>query len=344
VLVSALLAVAEAYRRTGREFLEAYVVGFEVACAIARGLPIEPHYLKGWHSTATVGVVAAAAAAGRLLGLDDGRLRHALGIAASMAGGSRQNFGTMTKPLHAGLAARDAVIAAELAANGFTADQHQLEGPLGYFNLYGRDPDLSVVERALASADVLLTQGVGVKKYPCCYGAHRAADATLALYGRGLASGDVRSVQVTVEPGGTQPTIHHRPATGLEGKFSTEYVVAACLLDGGVKLSAFTDATVQRSTAQELLQRVVVQEAATPPFGRNTFEHAFATVEITRTDGSVVRERCDAPRGDGRAPLTDAELEAKFRDCLDFAASDWDADVLLEQLRGLDSDAPLPGW
>jgi len=131
VLVPALLAVAEANGSSGRELLEAYVVGFEVGCAIARGLPVERHYRQGWHATATIGVIAAACAAGRLLRLDEVRMRHALGIASSMASGSRQNFGTMTKPLHAGMAARDAVIAAQLAATGFTADPEQLEGPLG---------------------------------------------------------------------------------------------------------------------------------------------------------------------------------------------------------------------
>jgi 2-methylcitrate dehydratase PrpD len=288
--------------------------------------------------------LAAAAGAGRLLGLDNTRMRNALGIAASMASGSRQNFGTMTKPLHAGLAARDAVIAAELAANGFTADQEQLEGPLGFFNMYGREPDLDLVKRSLERADVLLTQGVSVKKYPCCYGTHRTADATLAMYARGIRAADVRSVRVAVEPGGLQAIIHHRPTTGLQGKFSNEYVVAACLLDGSIRLSTFTDAAVSRPDAQDLLQRVVIQEAQTPPFGSDAFDHAYATVEITLSSGDTVRERCDVPRGDGRAPLTDAELEAKFRDCLEFAESDWAADELLGQLRSLDSTARLTSW
>jgi 2-methylcitrate dehydratase PrpD len=291
-----------------------------------------------------VGVLAAAAGAGRLLQLDEACMRNALGIAASMASGSRQNFGTMTKPLHAGLAARDAVIAAELAANGFTADQEQLEGPLGFFNQYGTDPDLSSVQNALARPEVLLTQGVSVKKYPCCYGTHRTADATLALYARGIRGSDVRSVLVTVEPGGLQATIHHKPTTGLQGKFSNEYVVAACLIDGAVKLSSFSDGAVSRAALQELLQRVVIQEAETPPFGPSTFEHAYATVEVTLADGTVVRERCDVPGGDSRAPLAADEIEAKFRDCLDFADSDWDADSLLNQLQRLDSNARLTTW
>jgi 2-methylcitrate dehydratase PrpD len=337
VLVSALLALAEARGASGRQFLEAYIVGFETACAIARGLPVQPHYLQGWHATATVGVLAAAAAAARLLRLDEARTCHALGIAASMASGSRQNFGTMTKPLHAGLAARDAVIAAQLAANGFTADPEQLEGSLGFFKQYGSNPDLAIVASSLARPDVLLTQGVSVKKYPCCYGTHRTADATLAVHARGVRAADVRSVRVTVEPGGLQAIIHHTPTTGLQGKFSNEYVVAACLLDGGVKLSTFTDSAVGRAQAQELLRRVVIQEAETPPFGPSGFEHAYATVEVTLFDGTEVRERCDVPRGDGRSPLSSGEIEAKFRDCLDFAESEWAADALLERLQRLGS-------
>jgi 2-methylcitrate dehydratase PrpD len=339
VLVSALLAVAETNANSGREFLEAYAIGLEVACAIARGLPVEAHYRTGWHSTATVGILAAAAAAGRLLHLDDARMRNALGIAASMASGSRQNFGTMTKPLHAGLAARDAVIAAQLAANGFTADQRQLEGPAGYFQIYGVDPDPREVLNALAHPRALVEHGLNVKKYACCYETHRAADAALAMYGRGVRGNAVRSVTVSVQPGGSQAVIHHRPETGLEGKFSAEYVVAACLLDGRLSLFSFTDDAVGRQDAQDLLRRVVVQEVASPPFGPGGFEHAYATVEVTLTDGSTVRERCDVPRGDARAPLADAELEAKFRECLAFADSDWDAEPLLRGLGGLPAAA-----
>jgi 2-methylcitrate dehydratase PrpD len=335
VLVSALLALAEANGNSGRELLEAYAVGFEVGCAIARGLPVEPHYVQGWHATSTIGVLGATAGAGRLLGLDERRMRTALGIAASMASGSRQNFGTMTKPLHAGLAARDAVIAAQLAANAFTADQDQLEGPLGFFHMYGVQPDLEAVLSALAGPRVLLAHGLSVKKYPCCYGTHRMADATLALHARGVTGADVRTVSVTVEPGGQQATFHHRPKTGLEGKFSSEYVVAACLLDGRVSLSTFTDAGVSRVETQAMLQRVDLHEAATPPWGPETFDHSYAAVEVTLRDGTIVRERCDVPRGDARAPLSEDELQAKFRDCLAFAESDWDADALLQQLWGL---------
>ncbi len=229
------------------------------------------------------------------------------------------------------------MLAVQLAANGFTADEHQLEGPIGYFPMYGVNPDPAAVVDALRHPHVLRKRGLNVKKYPCCYGTHRMADAALALRDRGLRSGEVRSINVSVEPGGLQAIIHHRPKTGLQGKFSGEYVVAACVLDGAVRLSTFTDAAVSRSDAQDLLQRVVISESEAPPFGGSSFDHAYATLEVTTLDGSVTRERCDIPRGDARAPLNDADLEAKFRDCLIFAGSDWDADALLNSLRGLRS-------
>jgi 2-methylcitrate dehydratase PrpD len=335
VLVSALLAVAEARQSSGRELLEAYVVGFETACAVAAGINLDAHYRKGWHATATICILGAAAGAGRLLGLDPERLQYALGIAATMASGSRQNFGTMTKPLHAGLAARDAVLAAELAAGGFTSDPHQLDAPLGYFNLYGVDPDVEAVHAALAKPHVLLEHGLNVKKFPCCYNTHRMADAALALRAGGLRPADVHSISVSIEPDGLGPIIHHQPRTGLQGKFSGEYVVAACLLDGAVRLATFTDEAVSRPEAQDLLRRIHIEEAALPPFGAPRFEHGYAGVEVTLQDGSTLRERCEFPRGDAREPLTDAELEAKFRDCLAFSGGDWDADRLLAELKRL---------
>ncbi|HEY1297429.1 MAG TPA: MmgE/PrpD family protein [Chloroflexota bacterium] len=335
VLVASLLALAEARHIPGRDLLEAYATGFEASCAIARGLHVEPHYLRGWHATGTIGILGAVVAAGRLLRLEPRVVQCALGIAASMASGSRQNFGTMTKPLHAGLAARDAVLAIELAANGFTADPHQLEGRIGYFQMYGVDPAPGAVEDALEQPDVLVERGLSVKKYPCCYGTHRMADAALTLRSRGLQAEDVAKIDVSVSPGGLEAIIHHQPRTGLQGKFSGEYVVAACLLDGRVALSTFSDDAVLRPSAQDLLSRVTIQEADVPPFGSADWHHAYATLEVTLRDGNTLRERCDIGRGDARLPLTDAELEAKFRDCLAFSAAAWDADTLLARLRTL---------
>ena len=155
------------------------------------------------------------------------------------------------------------------------------------------------------------------------------------LRSRGLQAADVAAIDVSVAPGGLEAIIHHQPRTGLQGKFSGEYVVAACLLDGRVGLSTFSDAEVDRSAAQDLLRRVTIREVDVPPFGTAAWDHAYAALEVNLHDGSTLRERCDVPKGDARAPLTDAELEAKFRDCLDFSQSGWDAEALLASLRGL---------
>jgi 2-methylcitrate dehydratase PrpD len=341
-LFPALLAVAESERSPGRALLDAYVIGFQVLIAIAAGLPIRPHYSKGWHSTATVGVIGATAALCRLLDLPAREVRHALGMAASMAGGSRQNFGTMTKPLHPGLAARSAITAARLAQSGFTADASQLEGELGYFAMFGVESDLDRVLEALDARWALIDHGLNVKKYPCCYNTHRTADAALALAAR-VDAGAVDSVVLTIEPGGLDPLIHHRPTTGLEGKFSGEYVVAAGLLDGRIGLDSFSDDAVRRPVVQELLRRVEVVESPDPPFGGESYEFAYATLEV-HAGADVERERVDVPRGDARAPLTRAEIDEKLRDCAAYGGLEGDAEALLAELRALPQIERLSGF
>lgn len=339
----ALLAVAESEGAPGRELLEAYTVGFQVICAVAAGLPIRKHYSHGWHSTATVGVLGATAGLARLLRLDATQARNALGMAASMASGSRQNFGTMTKPLHPGLAGRSAITAARLAQNGFTADVDQLEGRIGYFAMFGVDSDLGAVERALDAGWALREEGVNVKKYACCYNTHRAADATLAVAPDVDVARIEGAIELTIEPGGLDPLIHHRPTTGLEGKFSGEYVVAAGLLDRHVALDTFTDEAVARPEAQELLRRVVVVESPEPPVGNRQWDFSYATLQLV-TGGRRIEHRVDVPKGDARAPLDDGEIAAKFRDCIGFSRSGWDADALLAELSGLREAAELSGF
>ncbi|MGP4021467.1 MmgE/PrpD family protein [Saccharopolyspora sp. 5N708] len=338
VLVPVVLAVAEEVGASGRDALTAYALGFEVCCAIAATMQVREHYQRGWHSTATIGVLGATAAAAHLLRLDHTRTRHALGIAASTASGSRQNFGTMTKPLHPGLAARDAVLAAKLASNGFTADPAQLEGPLGYLAMYADSADPSAVARALGNPWELARVGLNVKKYPCCYNTHRTADAILDLVRENpVRPEDIAEIRLTLEPDGFDPLIHRRPQTGLEGKFSPEYVLAAAVLDGKIALASFHDEAVLRPAAQQLLRRVSRHESAVPPIGSGEWEFAYSVVEVETTGGEVVRHRTDVPRGDCRAPLGRDDLEAKFRDCVTFAGTGLDADKLLDELWQLET-------
>lgn len=337
VLWPTVLAVAEQVAADGQEMLGAYLLGFDVEMALAEGLAIREHYSAGWHATATLGVVAGAAAASRLLGNDLQQTRRALGIAASMAGGSRQNFGTMTKPLHAGLAARDGVLAASLAAEGLTADPDQLEGPLGWFAMFGDRTSLGKVIKTLDDPFAIQQYGVNVKKYPACYNTQRTAEAALQLSRRdGIEPNHVRAATLTLEPGGFDPLIHHQPTTGLHGKFSGEYVVAAALLDGRLGLHSFTDDAVTRTEAQRLVSMIEPRESAEPPFGDPAWEHSYAALEV-RTDQGLATARVDVPHGDWRAPLGDQELEDKFRDCLSYARPEHNPSSLLAELRGIGS-------
>jgi 2-methylcitrate dehydratase PrpD len=315
VLVPAVLAAGEQVDADGYAVLDAYWAGLTAGRAVAGALGVSAHYAAGWHSTATVGAVGAAAAAARLLGLEPAAVRHALGIAGSLAGGSRANFGSMTKPLHAGAAASNGLLAAQLASAGFTADPHQLESPLGFLALHaGRGDD----PRPGATAP-LDRPAVNVKLHPCCYYIHPAADAMLALVADGLRADDVAGVSVTVQPDGLAPLIHQRPRTGLQGKFSLEYAMAACLLDGALTLPTFTDTQVARSDAQRLLRLVESRASDTPPAGDRRWDGYYAVVAVRTRDGAELVRRVDRARGHADRPLTESELRAKFTDCVRFA-------------------------
>lgn len=339
VLWSAVFAAAQDARASGAAAVEAWAAAFVVHAAVARAMDVPAHYSAGWHSTATIGILGATAGVARLQGLDEEATMRAIGLASSMAGGSRQNFGTMTKPLHPGLAARDAVIAVRLAQAGFTADVGELDAALGYFSRFSPGADVDKALTAL-SLSTLVESGINVKKYPCCYNTHRTADAALDLRARdGIEAPDVQAVHVTLEPLGFEPLIHHRPKTGLEGKFSVEYVIAAALLDGGVSLQSFTDEAVRRPEAQALIEKVTWAVSDVPPVGSPSWEQAYSALRVTTTDGAGHEFRTDVPRGDTRAPLTRDELMAKFASCIAFSGTGWDTDALAAELWGIDTAA-----
>lgn len=345
VMVPALLNVAEETNATGRQIVDAWVVGYEVQSALGAGMDLDRHFGRGWHGTTSIAPLGGAAAVGRLLGLDVDEMRAAIAIAASMAGGSRQNFGTQTKPFHAGLAARDSVLAARLAQAGLTADPSQVEGKLGYLTNFGDGPEgaARVVEE-ISRPWLLLRTPLDIKPYPCCYRAARTADAAIQLSARtDLDPERVARVSITMEPRGTAPLIHHRPQTGLQGKFSAEYVFAAGLVDGRVALESFTDAAVQRPLVQSLLSKVAVAEAAVPPAGDLEWEDGYAVVDVELDDGRVFSTRVDIPHGHDHDPLTDAEVDEKLRQCLRFAGRGGESEGMLVTLRNIDSDQPFAG-
>jgi len=311
-VLPAVLALAEQAGSPGREALTAFITGFEVECKLGRAVG-PSSYAQGWHATSVLGSIGAAAAAARLLRLDADQTRHALGIASSMASGTRQNFGTMTKPLHAGIAARAGVEAARLASRGFTADPDILQAPLGFGPLFSPDGDWRPERLGdLGEPWDIITPGISVKKYPCFYMTHRAVDAALAATGGRLCSpAEVESIQIRAPAGSVSALIHHRPTTGLEAKFSMEYCVAAALLDGGLSLGSFDAEAVQRSTAQELLRRVEVVELA----GTEMWVAPQTQLTVRLRDGSSLEAEVTREHGDPTDPLSWEELVEKYRDC-----------------------------
>jgi len=338
VLWPAVLAQAGARGSTWPEVLEAVDVGQAVLRAILDVLPGDVHYARGWHSTATVGRLGAIAALVRLGGLDDTTARHALGIGATFSSGLRRSFGSMSKPLHAGLAARDAVDAVGLALAGMTAGSDALDGPGGFLDVFGHPVHDAAIDERLAHWASAWPGDCSVKRYPSCYGTHRAVDAALALHARlGHDAAAATRVVVEIHPASLQPLVDHAPITPLEAKFSLEHTVASALLDGDLALASFTDDAVRRPAVVALRERVLVVPTTDPVGGPDLGGAGFARVRVESVSGADA-VLVTITRGDARDPLTDAELDTKLRTCAAGAGwADSDTETLLSALRAAGS-------
>ena len=337
VLLPALVACAEETGAGGPVLASAYDVGAAVFRAVADVLPRAEHYRRGWHTTATVGRLAAVAGLANLARLDETATRNALGLVASLAGGSRANFGTMTKPLHAGVAARDAVMAVGLASGGFTANTSQLEAEGGFFALYGA-PTKGGLDGLAADLEHWRTAWPtdwALKRFPACYATHRAVDAALDLRDE-LAGRLPQRLEVVVEPGGLRPLIDYQPVTGAEARFSMAYSVAAAVVHGSLRLEHFETAPLSDPRVRALMASVEVREADIPPFGEPSFADGFSTLTAELSSGDVCRRRVDITYGDARNPMSEADVEAKFDDCCGAAGvAEADASQLIAVLRRL---------
>jgi 2-methylcitrate dehydratase PrpD len=334
-VLPAAIAAAEARGASGEDLLVAYTLGIETASAVGASLG-RWNYTRGFHTTSVVGVIGAAVAAGLLFELDEAALQRALGIAASYAGGLKKNFGTMTKPFHAGLAARAGVEAAELATEGFTADEDIFSGKIGMLAVFGAsEPLATLLDNDPGREWLVEAPGIALKKYPCCYMLARALDGTLALK-EGLDTEQIRSVEVVVQPGGVSAVIHDRPKTGLEGKFSVPYSVAAALVDGEIKLATFTDEAVMRPEVRSLMDRIEYREASDPEDeGGNGFsvaERGYARVKFVTRSGEEQETFVRTPRGAPGEPFTREEVDAKFIDATGAVLGRDGASVLLDRL------------
>ncbi len=326
VVFSALLAALPHTPASGKDLLTAAAVGYEVATKLGRAIGMG-HYNRGWHSTGSIGIFGATAAVGRLRGLTREQIRHALGIAASMSAGLRVNFGTMTKPLHSGWAASSGLTATMLASTGYTAAADALTGSGGLFEVAGDERSDPAVLELLGAPYTVVSPGIAFKKYACCYALHRAIDALTTLREDGVLGdpSEVQSVRARVAPGSLKPLIYRRPVTGLEGKFSMEYVLAAGVLDGRFALDAFTDEAVLRPAVRDILERTEAVESAEcspgDPEGRFASAGTRGVVEITvrKTDGTVHVRTVEESPGSPSRPLSDAEIVEKLRESCRFS-------------------------
>lgn len=315
VLVPAILAIAERRQSSGKDVLTAYIAGFEVGAKLGIAFG-QDHYANGWHTTGTIGSLAGTAAVARLLKLNTDQIKMALGIAASLAGGMRENFGSMTKPLHAGNAARNGALAGLLAEKGFTATENFLTGRAAFARVLGKDReyDMSPVFRQMGAPFDIVSPGVWLKAYPSGAATQSCITATLKL-GREhtFTASEIAEIICTTNEAVPRILIHHHPKSGLEGKFSLEYCVAVAILDGEVGLDQFTDRRALASDVQNLVSRIKYEH---PPELENRFGfHIPGILTVRLRNGEELTSKVAYPRGRPENPMSQPEICTKFENC-----------------------------
>lgn len=316
VLVPAILAEAQALGSSGQDMAAAYAAGYEVWADLALREP-DHYHNKGWHPTGILGAIGAAAACASLHGLDAEKSAAAIALGASQSAGIMANFGTMTKPFHAGRSAQSGVLAARLAKAGFTAALDALEHPQGFLAAASPEGRFDV-DRPVESGKVwqLLRTRLSVKKYPMCFCTHRALDGMLdLLQAESLAPEQIANISVLTSHRNTRVLRNHQPQTGLEAKFSMEFAMASCVIAGRAGLGELTDAFVQRPDVQALMRKVstVADDKEHPELPGYA---PFDQITVTLTDGRTLLSReVVAVRGGPDLPLEREQLWAKFEDC-----------------------------
>jgi 2-methylcitrate dehydratase PrpD len=331
-LVSALLAAGELTGASGATLADAYVVGFEIEARLGRVMNPR-HYQRGWHCTSTLGAIGAAAAVSRVLGLASHATAHAIAIAASEASGLKENFGTMVKPLHAGLAARDGVLAALLAQNGFSASDRALDGPQGF--LRAMDSERDDLEPEVSDLGVrweIVDTGITVKLYPSCAATHPPLDALLALRRReAFTDSDVDRVDIDVDAITPTVLIYDRPTSGLEAKFSMQYCASAAMVDGRVGIDSFDTPRMSATRITSFMPRVSMHVDAA--LGADRPALTQARVHVRLRDGRHLTAEANGAQGYPEHPASDEELADKFLACAARTLERSAADRALNLLR-----------
>lgn len=319
VLVPALLAVAQMQNATGRQLVDAYLIGLEAQALVGEG--VNPnHYTLGWHATSTVGVIGSACGVAWLMGLEERGIARAMSLATSMAAGPKGQFGTLAKPLHAGLAARNAVEAAQLAATKMSGRLDILECSQGFMELYGgaQAPGWGALRegrRLPNNPHSIESEGVLPKRHPCCGSTHQVVDAVLALKSQyGFTAQEVVAVETRVGIANARNLAYPEPRDEMQARFSMPYCVALALVQERLSLADFTPEAILRAELRALMPLVSMQhysaeqEAESP----TRLPHWVA---IRLRDGRLLEAERHNARGSIDDPFDDGDRWAKFSDC-----------------------------
>ena len=307
-VASAVLALGEHAGMKGRVIVDALVLGVDVECRIGNAI-YPDHYDRGWHITGSTGMLGAAAACARLLGLDAARATMALGIAASQPTGVREQFGSMTKALHIGAAARIGLTAALMAKHGYTSSGRALEAQRGLLQTFSDKHDWREIEVALGERFEILTNTY--KPFACGIVIHPSIDGCIQLRGRGQISVvDVERVDLIVHPLVLELTGKRAPQRGLEGKFSVYHACAAALLFGKAGEAQFSDACVNDTEVIQLRDRIHARADA-------AIAEDAADITVSMRDGRNLHLRIEHAIGSLDRPMTDADLREKVHGLTD---------------------------
>ncbi len=313
----AALAMGEESGASGQEVMLAYQLGVELECKIAEA--IDPrHYQTGFHATATCGTFAAAAASAKLMGLKRSAIARALSIAGSQSAGLRENFGTMTKPFHAGRASESGIVAAQLAASGWTAADKILEAPRGFFRAAGGGYDEAAIKGKLGAPWTFSDPGISIKPHPSGSLTHPGMTEMMCLIlAHDIKPDNIERVRVGTNSNMPNALIHHRPIDKLQAKFSMEFCFAILLLERRAGLAEFTDEVVNRPDVKAMIEKIdfVVDDEAE----RAGFHKMTTIIDIKLKDGKEISGRADFGKGSPADPMSYDEAAEKFRECGAFA-------------------------
>ena len=338
-MVPAILALAEEIGASGADCLDAYLVGFEVMARLGEAMNLV-HYHRGWHTTLSLGAPGVAAACARLLSLDARGIATAISLSTSMAGGSKRQFGTGAKPLHAGIAAKNGIISARLAAAGMTAAIEPFEGKWGYVEMTSGSeaPGFARLPMTIGQPSAMTQYGIWLKHYPCCASTHRPVDALRAIVREHpVDTRSVVAIEAQVSEVAAANLRYRAPADIAQARFSLPYCLAATLVDGTLLPTSFTEAAIARPEVRALLDRVEMK------VDRNlrgdvpvTESIERGTVVVLLSDGRSLRQAVTVPHGHPDDPLTADELDGKFLACAAGVLAPDTARRALDAMRRID--------